>query len=203
MLVAGGRLAQALLKGRIFQQFGVEFKKLRDAGKIPDDFGEKKYGPKTWEELMRIIDEESPDADRLEALKAMFYDVNKVNATDSERIAAYHLWQITKGLSSGEILLLKTAYEQRATYKSNNPGYPTYSNWAICMAGSIGHGVTGLVDIHERNLMEMGLLSKRDLDHVGIAADNARLTDLGIKVCENIRNYQLVLDEVNSNPAPE
>ena len=76
MFVASGRLVQAVLKGKLFQQWGNEFKKLRDAGKIPDDFGEKRYGPKTWEELMRIIDEETPDADRLDALKAMFYEVN-------------------------------------------------------------------------------------------------------------------------------
>lgn len=201
MLVAGGRLAQALLRGRLFQQFGAEFNKLRDAGKIPDDFGEKKYGPKTWEEIIRIIDEETPDADRLDALKAMFYEVNKKNATDGERIAAYHLWQIAKGLSSGEILLLKTAYEQRNTYPANRSGY---NDWEFLMAQSIGHKITKLIGLHEKKLTEMGLFSERfHGDLSGIRPENARLTDLGIKVCENIKNYQLVLQEIDSDLAPE
>jgi hypothetical protein len=40
----GARLAQAALKGRVFEQFGREFKQLRDKGKIPDDFADKGYG---------------------------------------------------------------------------------------------------------------------------------------------------------------
>jgi len=201
MLVAGGRLVQALQKGRLFQQFGKEFKKLREAGKIPEDFAEKKYGFQTWVELMSIIDEESPDADRLDALKAMFYEVNKINATDGERIAAYHLWQITRGLSSGEILLLKTAYEQRKTYAVINTDY---NYWEHSMAESIGHRITKLIGLHEKRLTEMGLFSERfHGDLSGIRPENARLTDFGIKVCENIKNYQLVLDEVNSNSTPE
>src|ERR1035438_4521766 len=39
---AGTRLAQAALKGRVFQQFEREFRYLSDQGKIPDDFAEKK-----------------------------------------------------------------------------------------------------------------------------------------------------------------
>jgi len=201
MFVASGRLVQAVLKGKLFQQWGNEFKKLRDAGKIPDDFGEKRYGPKTWEELMRIIDEETPDADRLDALKAMFYEVNKANVSDATRIAAYHLWQIVKSLSSGELLLLKTAFEQRDTYKSSlpSPGYDSYDYWANCMAQSIGHNMAGLIGVHEKKLTELGLLSQRSENQRGTSPVNARLTDLGIKVCENIKNYQLVLHEIESD----
>jgi hypothetical protein len=61
-MVAGGRIVQALLKGQAFKQWGKEFHALRDAGKIPDDFAEKKYGFQTWVELMTVIDEESPEA---------------------------------------------------------------------------------------------------------------------------------------------
>jgi hypothetical protein len=61
----GCRLAQAAFKGQVFQQFAREFKKLRDTGAIPDDFAEKKYGAKTWVELMTILDEETPDEDSI------------------------------------------------------------------------------------------------------------------------------------------
>jgi hypothetical protein len=56
---SGGRIVQAILKGKSYQQFDVELKRWRTAGRIAPDFGEKKYGFQTWVELMTIIDEES------------------------------------------------------------------------------------------------------------------------------------------------
>jgi hypothetical protein len=132
----------------------------------------------------------------------MFYEVNKINPIDGEQIAAYHLWQIVKGLSSGEILLLKTAFEQRDKYHNNQI---LQSEWKSSIAESIGHHVYGLIDLHEKKLIELGLLSERLMipTMYRVEGKNARLTDLGIRVCENIKNYQSVLDEINSNLAPE
>src|SRR5271168_2445747 len=48
---SGGRIVQAILKGRAFQQFDVELKRLRATGRIAPDFAEKKYGFQTWVEL--------------------------------------------------------------------------------------------------------------------------------------------------------
>lgn len=89
VMVAGGRIVQALLKGQLFKQWSREFRALRDAWKIADDFAESKYGFQTWVELMTVIDEESPDADRLEALKAMFFAMNKVGAEKKDHVAGY------------------------------------------------------------------------------------------------------------------
>lgn len=74
-----GYIVQGILKGKLYQQVAQEIKELRAKGKIPADFadeGKHKYGFKSWVELLTIIDEEAPDADRLEALKAMFYSIN-------------------------------------------------------------------------------------------------------------------------------
>lgn len=86
VLASGGRIVHALLKGRLLTQWSYEFKTLRSAGCLKEDFADTKYGFQSWIELMTIIDEESPDADRPEALKAAFYAVNKMNADDAERI---------------------------------------------------------------------------------------------------------------------
>ena len=173
--------------GKLFEQWAKEFRKLRDSGKIPDDFADKKYGFQTWVELMSIIDEDSPDADRLEALKAMFLAVNHVNVTDGEQIAAYHLWQITKNLSSGELLVLKTVYDSLNLFGSDT----TYAKWASVVARRMGHGVQGLVDLYEGKLTDLHLLSGRYRpDRNGIITLNGRLTDLGMKLCMNIKTYQ-------------
>ncbi len=187
LMASGGRIVQSILKAKLFEQWAKEFKKLREEGRIPDDFANKKYGFQTWVELMSIIDEDSPDADRLEALKAMFLAVNRVNVTDGEQIAAYHLWQITKNLSSGELLVLKTVYDNLNFFGSET----SYAKWASVVAQRMGHGVLGLVDLYEEKLTKLHLLTARyQPDRSAIRAMNGRLTDLGMKLCMNIRTYQ-------------
>jgi len=200
-ILASGRMVQAMLKGRHFEQWSKEVKKLQEAGRIPDDFADKKhkYGFQTWVELMTIIDEESPDADRLGALKAMFFAVNKVGTTGGEKIKAYQLWQIAKRLNSGELLLLSTVYMNRTAYaiQAPHPGYlRSYSYWASYMAKAIGHDSQGLIDIHEKKLTELGLLTNRaGLDGKTISDENARLNELGLMFCANIESYEAELRE--------
>jgi hypothetical protein len=198
-MVAGGRVVQALLKGMLFKQFAAEFRKLRDAGSIPKDFAEKPYGFQTWVELMTIIDEEAPDADRLEALKAMFFAVNKVGVKDGESIAAYQLWQLTKGLTSGEVMLLKVAFENRTKVFPKGPSGTTYSDWAEQVSNAAGHGIKGLIDIHEKRLTELGLFTFHPLTTLDtVNPENARLSNLGLRLCSNIENYQIEMREMES-----
>ena len=114
MLIAGpaawagsaGKLVQAAFKARFFRQFAVEVEELRKKGRIADDWPEQKCGFQTWVELMVAIDEDSPDEERLDAMKAMFFGVNQVGTADGERILSYQLFQIAKKLTSGELLVL-------------------------------------------------------------------------------------------------
>src|SRR5207249_885449 len=96
--VAAGRMAQAILKGKMYEQWAEELRVLREAGKIPDNLGETKHGLYTWAELVKIIDDDCPDSERLEALKAAFYAVNAINKSDADQIVSYQLWQIAKEL---------------------------------------------------------------------------------------------------------
>jgi len=204
--LVAGRIVQGLLKGSLFQQTAWELKRLREAGRIPADFADKPNGFATWVELMRIIDEESPDAVRLEALKAMFFAFNKVDADDGQRIAAYQLWHIAKALTSGELLLLKTAYDlSNRVLMNNSGGVGLYADWAGAMAKAIGHGLPGLIDLHERRLVEFGLLIPRvpGSEPARVSADQARLSHLGIRFCENIEKYQLEIEKLESAGGPK
>ncbi len=165
--------------------------RLRDAGKLPGDFAERKNGFHTWAELMAIIDDECPDADRIEALKSMFYAVNKANATDMERIQAYQLWNLTKQLRSGEVYLLKVI-RQEINHLSSTSGY---QKWAEYLAQKSGFTATALIDLYEKRLTELFLLSPRQHgDQSGIISTNGRLTDLGVKLCNNIETYRIDLE---------
>jgi hypothetical protein len=201
--VMAGHIVQGILKGKLFQQVSREIKELRDKGKIEDDFAEKKYGFKSWVELLKVIDEEAPDEDKLEALKAMFYGVNKVGVQDSERMLNYGLFQITKTLTSGQLLLLKTAYGAYNTGQFANSQRALLTGWAQQMADGLGHKVSGIVMRDQVPLVDQGLLSPRIDMTVGshqqnqhwIDTKDARLTDLGIRFCKNVDTYQIAKSE--------
>jgi hypothetical protein len=201
---AGCRLAQAALKGRVFQQFAKEFKELREKGRIPDDFTEKKNGYNSWVELLTILDEETPDDERLEALKAMFFGVNKVGIQDAQRILNYQLFQIAKGLASGELLLLKALEQARGNGLFVPHTRMNLDLWAGKIAGQMGHGVSFLVLKDAETLERHGLINTKEVDpgmrpggapsgagNYVINSTDARLTDLGMRFCENIRSYHL------------
>jgi hypothetical protein len=88
----------------------------------------------------------------------MFFAVNKVNATDGERVAAYQLWQIAKNLNSGELFLLKLVNEQRGKFPQT---WTAYAQWESHMDPAAGHAVKGLIGMNEKRLTEMGILSPR------------------------------------------
>ncbi|HEY4357572.1 MAG TPA: hypothetical protein VGN16_17605 [Acidobacteriaceae bacterium] len=186
--VSGGRLVQGILKARLFEQFGREFKQWQDTGKISADFAEKKYGFQTWVELMTIIDQESPDEDRLEALKAMFLAVNRPDINDHQRILEYQLWNVTKQLNSGELLLLKHIYQDRGTLSHIAQG--GYYAWANALAKSTGFGVNGLVDLYQAKLVDLFLITQRQhADGSGVSTSNGRLTEFGLRLSANIETY--------------
>lgn len=191
LIKSGKRLALGLLKGRMYKQFAEEIKCLKNSAKLSDDFAESKNGFHTWAELMSLIDDECPDQDRLEALKAMFYAVNKVNSTDQGKIQAYQLWKLTKQLNSGELFLLKTI-KQESNFLM---GFNDYRNWANHLAQKTGYLAIGLIDLYEKRLTELFLLTPRTLgDRSGITNTMGRLTDLGSKLCSNIETYKIDLD---------
>jgi hypothetical protein len=187
MGLAAGRFAQGIVKGKMYEQLASEIRVLRKAGKIPENLGETKHGLYTWAELMKIIDEECPDEDRLEAIKAMFYAVNKVRPADHKAILEYQLWQIAKSLNSGELLLLKAILERGGTPVNHR------RDWSAILAKDSGLQLGELVELQEVNLARMRLITEyRAGDSPQQFFDN-RLTQLGRQFCANIDIYKVDL----------
>jgi hypothetical protein len=148
-----------------------------------------------WAELIKIIDEECPDGERLEALKAMFYVVNKINASDAEQIQAYQLWQIAKKMNSAELILLRVI---------NDEGYPAPNNqrtdWERYIADKSGLGILELVALHEKGLAEQRLILPRfDYSTGAGRRNNAVVTSLGRVLCTNIQTYQIDLEDARKS----
>jgi hypothetical protein len=130
----GGRIVQGALKYKLFQQVSKEIQELRAKGKIADEFAEKKYAFNSGVELLTVMDNETPDEDRLEALKAMFYSVNKINATEGESVANYQLFQIAKKLTSASSSILELPTDSSMPTISRRDGQHSRlarQNWEI------------------------------------------------------------------------
>lgn len=188
----GVRIVQGALKGNLFKQLAREVTHFREKGQIDESFGEKKYGFQSWVELLMLIDEDRPDEDRLEALKAMFFSINRVNATDADQILGYQLFQVAKRLTSNELLVLKGVYELVGA-KGFRAGLNSFTEWAAVVSKHLGHSLVSLIAHADKVLVDNLLLTERVWpDRSGIQEGQpGRLTDLGVKFCENIERYRI------------
>jgi hypothetical protein len=189
------RVGISALRGRALQQLAAEIKELKQKGKLADDFAERKYGFQTWVELLQIIDDDTPDEDRLEALKAMFYAANKVKAAEAEQIVGYQLFQIAKKLTSNELLILKSCHSLRGNVQFLQNTTITFVDWAKIISQELGYTLIALVEQADEVLVNSRLLTRRynaDQDGGGkVLPMNGRLTDLGLRFCNNIEGYNI------------
>jgi len=191
--LSAGRLVQGALKLQLLKQFAREINYLREKGRIKEDYAKEKYGFQTWVELLEVIDSEGPDQDRLKAIKAMFLAVNRVNATDGEKIADYQLFQIAKKLTSGQLLILKAAYQLHLESRFN-PGIVNIREWFQKVAQKLGYPIPSLIQYDDKALIDHSLINP--VVGEGTEVMNARLTDLALRLCRNIANYELEIKEM-------
>lgn len=195
--LSAGKIVQAAIKGNLLTQLGREIEKYREEGKIKEDYLESDINRASFKELLKFIDEEAPDEIRFKAMKSLFFASITKNATEQDDGLAYELMQICKKLNSGELLVLKAAYD--IVNARLAPNMPTINHreknandWLNLIAQQIGHSLPSLVEVHETNLMELKLISDRALsDKSGIQpTQHFRLTTLGYKLCEFITKYE-------------
>jgi hypothetical protein len=189
-----GRIVQAPFKAKLFEQVAKEIEDFRKKGKISEDFADRDNGAKTWVDLFTIIDQESPDEEKLDALKAMFFSVNKINIEDAERVAQYQLFQVAKKLTSNDLIVLRAVFEIEKP--NDSPTAHNYHEWARRIAQHIGHSISALVDLGDRNLEECGLFKR--LNRGGESVVVPRLTDLGHRLCNNIKWYHIEKNRIRA-----
>src|SRR6266576_1531034 len=65
------------------------------------------------------------------------HSVNKVNPEDGQRVLAYQLFQISKKVTSGELLYLKTCYEMYRS-KDFGRGVIGQNEWLVMIGNLLG-----------------------------------------------------------------
>jgi hypothetical protein len=130
----------------------------------------------------------------LDALKAAFYAVNKINSSDADQILSYQLWQIAKKLTSGDVILLRTLFRERSKVLSNNSRQILDCH----IAQESGFQLSDLVNSHFKNLGSLSLVDISAHDRfLPVNPTRNYLTDLGLKFCQNIDEFEFDLLRAN------
>jgi hypothetical protein len=201
IVLAGGRLVQAILKGRAYKQLGQELDELLKKGKIRKDYADTKYGFQSLVDLMKMIDTDAPDEDKLRAAKAMFVALN-APTTETETFLRYQLFRLVLTLSGSQVAVLSICNKLRKEHAFNQSSAPIVQNWLNGIANHIGHRVLSLIEQDEAVLMRAGVITPRfksqvtpfandrpQADPSGVDLTDARLSDLGVKICELVESY--------------
>ena len=181
--LAGPKVAFTAMAVEALTDFGKEVSEWFKRGLFPEDFSRRSSGYQTWVELLKEIDSNPVDAERLKAMKAMFLAANLINATDGQSILAYQLFGIARKLTSGDLLVLRAARQVHG-------GPESAQVWLGKVANAMGHGLTALIELHERVLVDYGLLTQRFDQGFKVNLINGRLTDLGAAFCRNLDQYE-------------
>lgn len=191
-VLSTGRILQAGLKLRAFKQLGEEINSYTQKGAIKENFLEKDVNQSSFYELLKFIDEETPDEERARAMKSIFFSSITPNSGSAKEQLAYEFLQICKELSSGEILILKASFSlfKKGVFNANMGD--NRDAWLSILAKEIGHNIPALIAKYEDHLMSLKLIEQRVYnDGSGFRkTPYGRLTESGYQLCQFIIEFQ-------------
>jgi len=184
-----GHILQSLRKGLFLSRFLEEWNAYRDKGRVKDDYLGTEQHQACLQELLEFLDHDSPDEIRFETLKKIFLVAATETASDRTSLLPYQFLRLSRGMSSGEIIVLN------ATYQIAKEGFQEVSaaaQWLEIIASRSGLKHPALVEIHEEKLIQKYMiLGRRHTDRSGvIVKPHFRLTSLAFELCEYIANYE-------------
>jgi hypothetical protein len=189
IILSAGKVIQSIRGGGFLKTLEKEFKEYRDEGRIKDAYLISNQAKNNLQILLNFIDEDSPDEVRFNAMKAIFLGAATEEMSSQEDIISTELLKIGRTLSSGELLVLTTAYRLKDTVDFNK--HWGAADWNMVIAQESHLDYAELVEIHERKLMEKYLLSSRTMsDKSGVSIiPHFRLSDLAVRLCDFIKEY--------------
>lgn len=193
-VLATGRILGAARKHQLLRQLGDEINRLKERGQLRDDCLAEPRVQSSLLDLLQIIDIETPDDIKFKSVKAVFLYSLKNGIDEREKILTYELQKLCSTLSSGEIVVLKAAFElQRGInlrpYQGGmNLGTQIIEEWRRFVAFQIGHNDTSLVNLYEEKLIEKKLIEggRYGTDGERFVSQYFRLTTLAQRLCEFI-----------------
>lgn len=168
-----GHVVQGVIGGRGLSKLQKEVENYINAGRIKKDFVTSIQGERCLVELLKFLEQEIPDNERLELLKRIYIVSATEEIHDRESPLPLQFMQIARSLTQGEILVLFAAY------RIDRTGSPMLREKFDLFVKETKLEYGELVRLH------IGSLSaKRLLDQPG-----KRMTLMGIAFCEYVSHY--------------
>jgi hypothetical protein len=177
-----GYLLQRLRGQSFLEALNAEWQKLREKGRIHADYSQTEQCHACLQEVLDCLDRDSPDKVRFDFIKGVFLVAAQEKRSDRESVLPQQYMWLARQLSSGDILVLSATY-QLSIGSAKCTG--SAREWLSEVAKQSGLKHSGLVEIHEKALMEKHLLTGRDnSDRSGVDTEQYRLTPLAVGLCE-------------------
>ncbi len=191
LILSLGHLFQRMRSGRFLKTLTDEWYNYREKGRIKDDYIQTEQHQECLQEMLDFLDKDSPDEPRFSVLKNIFLVAATETKSARDSVLPQQYMRLCRTLSAGEILVLSSSYyiAQRGVPAQKDS---SASNWLTKIAEKSGLKYPELVEIHERNLIEKNLLSRRDnRDRSGVTlGDHYRLTALGYEICQFLESFE-------------
>ncbi len=190
--VFAGSIVQTSVKFEQLKAIGEQIKKQQEADEVLNEFLNTEKRKQIFIELLRAVDETTPEEELFRAMKSIFLTSIQKNSTQAEEFLAYEFFQTAKKLSGTEILILKASNEVKTVSTSADPNQLGFQMWALQVAQHMGYGdMYSIVEKYDDNLTSLKLFTGRmHQDLSGVRLNNhSRLTSMGKKFCEFVIKY--------------
>lgn len=186
-------LVQRGIQGHLARGLVEEYNALKERGKIKEDYETTDQCRQQTSYVFDAIKGDGAiDEKRFRAMKNIFINSAEEKLSNRTETLPVELMSICGTLNGGEVVVLEAAY--RLSKKENKVleyAANDASSWIRLIAKESGFGIEGLVAKHETTLLEKGLLGPRTAGGNIVASTNYHLSDLGLKLCQFIQDYNL------------
>jgi len=187
-----GHILQSIRGGRLLSSFASERQAYREKGKIKEDYTDTDQHQECLQELLDFLDEGPPDTARFAVLKKILLVAASEKASSRDSVLPQQYMSICRDLTSGELLVLVSAYTVSKAPPSVSLNRPEDARiWLQAIASTSGLDYSELVEVHERALIEKNLVTARlHPDRSGVTmGEHFRLTRLAYDLCRYIERY--------------
>lgn len=148
-----GHLFQRIRGREFLEEFNRQWNEYRDKGRVKTDYEGTEQHKACLQELLEFLDRDSPEAVRFSAMQSILLNAATETLSDRESMVPHQYMQICRGLSSGELLVLRAVWNHNAG-REIQPSDNTHD-----LAAASGLAFTELVDLHRRALLGKRLVA--------------------------------------------
>lgn len=183
------RLLKSIVAHDFFYQLQMEWDKYCVKGKVELDYVNSKPYLNSLSELLDYLDKDIPNDEIAGTLKKLFFIPAFKDYYKEDKLLAIEYMKIVRKMVPGELMVLFTAYNNIDL--KNSKSYWDASDWLQVIADKSTLKYAELVELHEKNLIDLCLVTKRmNSDGSGVSlGEYFRLTSLGYNLCKYIEMY--------------